>query len=151
MIGNRILAGVLGLLLAGPTMAQIYQWTDDDGQMHFGENPPANVDAQRVEGPAHPRPADGDDEDGAEAHPEAAEDTEEPVEQQEEPDAASDDDAEMDEMLAEACEDMRHNADVYGDESVRRVQDPDGEVSIITPEEREERLDEAETFLDEHC
>ena len=137
MILRTLLAMTLGLTLAAPAMADIYRWTDDDGQVHFGENPPPGVDAEQLDSPAAPAPSD------SEPAPEAGQtdDTEE---------AAAPDDA-PDPALAGMCDDVRQNAEVYADESVRRVQREDGEVEVLTPEEREQRLEEAEAFLDEHC
>ena len=145
MILRTLLAMTLGLTLAVPAMADIYRWTDDDGQIHFGENPPPGVDAEQVDSPAAPAPSD------REPAPEAGQtdDTEEAAAPDDEP-ARQDDDA-ADPALAGMCDDVRQNAEVYADESVRRVQREDGEVEVLTPEDREQRLEEAEAFLDEHC
>lgn len=145
---RTLLTMTLGLTLAAPVMADIYRWTDDDGQVHFGENPPMGVDAEPVESRSQPAPPE------SEQAPETGEtdDADEATAPDEADQAAQqeDDDA-VDPAMAEMCDDVRQNAEVYADESVRRVQREDGEVEVLTPEEREDRLQEAEAFLDEHC
>ncbi|MVW74874.1 DUF4124 domain-containing protein [Pseudomonas xionganensis] len=37
------------LLLPGVAMAEIYRWTDEQGRVHFGQRPAADVQAQQVE------------------------------------------------------------------------------------------------------
>jgi len=44
---------VLGLLLASPlAMAQVYKWTDANGQVHYGDQAPPN--ATQIKGPTPP-------------------------------------------------------------------------------------------------
>lgn len=142
---SRLIFTGLAMLLAATASASIYQWTDDDGQVHFGENPPADADAERLDGA--PRPASPPEEADSADEDDGTTAAEEPAP---EDDVAADDD-QPEGVLAEACEDARHNAEVYADESVRRVQTEDGDVQILEPEEREERLEEAQAFLEEHC
>jgi Domain of unknown function (DUF4124) len=53
------LVGVtFGLVISMPAAAgSVYKWTDDQGQVHFGDKPPAGVTATQEE----VRPATGDD------------------------------------------------------------------------------------------
>ncbi len=141
MILRTLLLTTLGLSLAAPALADIYRWTDDHGQVHFGQNPPHGVDAERVDGASQPPPPASDAEDEAEA------DDTETAEEEPADDGSGTDDAAMEEM----CDNARQNAEVYADESVRRIQEDGGETQVITPEEREERLEEAQEFLDEYC
>lgn len=55
---KKLLGITLGLFLNVPAAAGgVYQWVDDQGQMHFGDQPPAGVQAKQEE----VRPASGDD------------------------------------------------------------------------------------------
>lgn len=48
--------------MALPAMAQVYKWVDQDGRVHFGDNPPRGVKADAVPirpGPPSPAPASG--------------------------------------------------------------------------------------------
>ncbi|MFO7858018.1 MAG: DUF4124 domain-containing protein [Ectothiorhodospiraceae bacterium] len=153
MTALRTLVIGLGLALATTASAEIYRWTDDSGETHFGSNPPMDVDAERVEQRMDSRPAN-DDTDSSNSSASGDEDTAAADEQAEGDDAgASDEESDEDnnQELAEACDAAEQSRDVYSDESVRRVRTPDGEVERITPEEREERLEEATSFLDENC
>lgn len=141
---NKLLAGLLGAMLAVPAMAGIYKWQDADGQVHFGEHPPPGVDAERIDargmGPATPPEDEG-----------TTEADDQPDEQAGDPEAETVEDQDREEALAEACEDVRQNVEILSDESLRRIQENGGDAQILSPEEREERLAEAQAFLEEHC
>lgn len=149
MIAKTLFMVMLGLALAAPATADIYRWTDADGQVHFGENPPMDADAERVDS-ARPAPAPANTE-SADDEAETEADADAEAEAADSEQAAGNDEAADDPELAEMCDNVRQNAEVYADESVRRVRRDNGEVEILTPDEREQRLDEAETFLAEHC
>jgi|LNFM01.1.fsa_nt_gb hypothetical protein len=51
-----------GLLLAGQAMAETWRWRDAEGNVHFGDRPPADVQAERMQIKSTPSPADGDGE-----------------------------------------------------------------------------------------
>lgn len=40
------------IVLAAPAWADTYKWTDADGHVHYSDNPPQGVNAQRVDMPA---------------------------------------------------------------------------------------------------
>jgi len=42
------------ILLPGIAVAEVYQWVDEDGNVHFGDSPPDNADAQTVDLPPGP-------------------------------------------------------------------------------------------------
>lgn len=156
---RKLPALVLGVALATSAGAEIYRWTDDSGQVHYGGNPPANVDAEVVDNPARePAGESGNNGTRAEADEaeggsgdEGADDGTAEQDDDNSEQADSNADEEDNAQLAEACDTARQNAEVFGDESVRRVRTEDGEVERITPEQREQRLEEAQSFIDEHC
>lgn len=47
--GRRWIMMWLGLLLAQGAGAEIYRWIDGAGRIHFGDAPPAQADAARIE------------------------------------------------------------------------------------------------------
>ena len=48
------------LLLSPMVQAQVYKWTDTDGKIHYGNQPPANGQpAQTLDIPSQPTPASG--------------------------------------------------------------------------------------------
>lgn len=142
---NRLIFVSLAVLLATTASANIYQWTDDDGHVHFGEQPPVGVEAERLD--SAPGPASQPDEPKADDDSAASDDSEEPA-PEDDPAAG---DGQPEGVHADACEAARHNAEIYADESIRRVRTEDGDVQILEPEERDARLEEAQAFLREHC
>ncbi|MDN3519682.1 DUF4124 domain-containing protein [Aquisalimonas lutea] len=156
---RKLPALLLGVALATSAGAEIYRWTDDSGQVHYGGNPPANVDAEVVDNPARePAGQGGEDEPPAEtaeakdgSGDEAADGDASGQDGDSGEQAGSNAEGESNPQLAEACDTARQNAEVFGDESVRRVRTEDGEVERITPEQREQRLQEAQAFIEEHC
>jgi len=51
MIFNRTISGFILffiLVLSSVTSAQIYQWRDSNGQLHFGDKPPNQVNAEKI-------------------------------------------------------------------------------------------------------
>lgn len=52
------------MALAGAAAAGTWRWTDDQGNVHFSDNPPSGRDAERIELP-NPGAPGGDDRTGA--------------------------------------------------------------------------------------
>jgi hypothetical protein len=44
----KSVAAVLFLVWCGSVQADVYKWTDAQGEAHYGENPPASVAAEKV-------------------------------------------------------------------------------------------------------
>lgn len=51
---TRILLLVALLFVASLSAAQIFQWVDEDGQVHFSDQPPAGREAERLDPPSPP-------------------------------------------------------------------------------------------------
>ena len=72
-----IAAGMAALLAAAPAGAGVYRWVDDQGRTHYGDRPPAERGASRVEvrpntyqsRPIPKRPTDDQGQDEAAAGP----------------------------------------------------------------------------------
>ena len=45
----RILIAVLALAAAAPAAADVYKWIDQEGKVHYGDTPPPNSAARRVD------------------------------------------------------------------------------------------------------
>ena len=136
----------VAILVALPLIAHgsIYKWEDADGTTVYGENPPPEVDAVPVQGATGTPLGESDADDG-----EAASTGEEEAAPEDEHGGDADD-AQV-EVMAEQCDAARETVDVLSDPSVRRIREGDGETEVLTEERREERLDEAQEFLDEFC
>ncbi len=42
------LGPVLLLIVVTTAIAQVYRWVDEEGGIHFGDNPPEEVDAEKL-------------------------------------------------------------------------------------------------------
>lgn len=40
---------LLSLGLAVPALADVYRWTDEDGRVHYGDQPPPGIDGEQVD------------------------------------------------------------------------------------------------------
>lgn len=124
-------------LLAAPT---IYKWTDDDGVVHYSEDPPADADYQPVS-TSLPATSDRGSEDDSESdNGEAASETDQ-SETQEGPDP---------ELVAERCEQARSNLKLL-QENTRLMTNDRGSERRLTREERQERIENLQEFIDEWC
>ena len=128
-------------LFAAPT---IYKWTDDDGVVHYSEDPPADVDYQRVStsvpatSGSDDSDADSDSGDSGEGEPDA---------QADQPEAQQGPDPEV---VAERCEQARSNLQLL-QENTRLMTNDRGSERRLTREERQERIDNLQEFIDEWC
>ncbi|MDJ0740822.1 MAG: DUF4124 domain-containing protein [Gammaproteobacteria bacterium] len=55
------------LLVGGAAQADIYRWTDANGQVHYGSRPPADASAEAMDIPRRERPAAADSADDSAA------------------------------------------------------------------------------------
>lgn len=130
---RRAVAGLTLLLLASglsaPAGAEVYQWRDDTGRLHFGDRPPAAVDYQLFEpsGMIADNPALGSGDDDGEAL------------QQAENEAAT------------ACTEARETLERYrsADRLVETTED--GEERALSEPEREEIIAMQQGLVDRAC
>lgn len=143
---RRAWCATLVLLAVGTAgAAELYRWVDDQGVTHFGDRPPANVQAQPLETP--PPPPAGEVQDAQrrlEALRAAADERAQERARQEE--EAADRTAAADRMEQE-CAAAR--AELEGMESARRVLRPDG--SVLYGEDRLRLMDKLRRDIAEHC
>jgi len=125
-------AAALALLFAlAGAHAEVYKWTDDEGVTHYTAQPPPSEKAKVLD-PAVGSPDDSPDETNA----------------SEEQNAAADEDTQS---VASYCKKLREQIKTL--ESDRPVKIRTGEDSLkeLNDDEREQRLTEARTQLEEQC
>src|SRR5690625_3623102 len=115
-------------LFAAPT---IYEWIDDDGVVHYSEDPPADVDYQRVS-TSVPATSGSDDSD---TDPDSDED--EPDAQTDQPEAQEGPDPEV---VAERCEQARSHLTLL-QETTRLMTNDRGSARRLTRETRQQRIE----------
>lgn len=142
----RSLALLLLLTPALPAQAEVYQWTDSNGRLHFGDQPAQG--ARNVRPVAAPTPArtyPGSSPSPA-ADPAAAPDARERLERQQ---AAADADADA-AARARKCQALRRH--LQSIEGVRAFHEaPNGERHYLDDAERQAYVERVNRDLEAHC
>lgn len=144
----QFLSGCLALVLAMTVHADAYKWIDDDGEVIYSQNPPADKPYEKMETPPppsiNPKAAQREIELLIEQQ-EAAEQKREAQQQkrQQAQQAAA--------ILEENCRVAQYNLQQYQDNPGRRVMDPEGNVTRPTEEERQEKIDTLKQLVKQFC
>jgi len=138
---------IAALLLVVSTFAsaqQIYRWVDEKGTTHFGAQPPQGVEAQRISAKA-PNP-------GSVAAPAAnkARDVMD-ARQQEIELQVKNEVAEQEAERKMFCEQTRTNLAQLRNNPRLSYVDEEGKTHMLTDEERQQRLNDAEQMVKEFC
>ncbi len=125
-------------LSALPAAAGMYKWTDAQGTVHYSQFPPAGVKAQeiRVQAPppaAEPAPARADSAGPAKAPPRPPESPE------------------LARQRAENCKTARYNLVILQRNPHVRIKEADGGYRVLTPGERQRRIDDLQSQIDQFC
>jgi len=128
--------------------AEIYKWTDENGQVHYTQQPPADRPAEHIAPPPPPAIA-----------PEKAQQQLEELIESQEAEAAAEAERQQAQQEAQAaeqireenCQTARNNLQQYQDNPGRRVMNADGEVTRPTEEERQAKITEFQQQVDEFC
>lgn len=156
---------LLALLLASasaPLLAEsVYQWTDEDGVVHYSDvPPPSGVDAvvEGLEpipevGSVDPQPeAVGDEAADASAAMDAGEEALSPAEQQRRKREEQLAQRRLEQQQTEAmCAAMRQQLAVYEPNPRVLIETEDGEVERLDDDVRLEKVNEARSYLDRNC
>ena len=128
--------------------AEIYKWTDDNGQTHYSQTPPADGQAQKVDVPPPP-PIDAE---------QAQQQVDELIERQQEEDKArqeqeqqAQEEAAQQAAVEEKCRILRENLTLYQNNPGRRVVDAEGNVTRMVEEERQQKMQEFQEQIELYC
>lgn len=115
---------------------KVYKWTDAKGQTHYSQHPPFNTDTEVMKPQTgHSDPVNYDAQFSSKHKPE------EKVESK--PISLPKD--------KERCELARKNADTLKTYAHIRIKGDDGEYRFLTPDEQQQKLDEANKAVEESC
>jgi hypothetical protein len=146
-----VICGLLGsamLLAAVGVSAATYRWKDDDGQIIYSQHPPADGRPSSVIG-APPPPADAEHEKARlEALRQNQADNREDRELSRE---ASQEASASKAAMTKNCEIGRKNLQTLQTQSIRRIRLADGTIKRLTPEERQDLIDEAKRKIKDNC
>jgi hypothetical protein len=136
-------------LLITPASAEIYKWTDANGEVQYSQIPPPNgIKSEEIQ--SAPPPTD---------NPDTTSDT-----LQEQVDAMNEDIAEQEieekkDALAKQIDDAYESNCTTATNNLAKLQEggrkryltPDGKVTRLTEEQRQQRINEAKNQIDEFC
>ncbi|MTI64104.1 MAG: DUF4124 domain-containing protein [Methylophaga sp.] len=136
------------LLLSFSVHAQIYKWVDENGQTHYSQQPPESGQAEMIDVPPPP-PINPD---------EARDEVQELIEQQQaaeqaelEAEQQARQAAEQEAVREENCRIARENLRSYQNNPGRRIMDQEGNVTRLTEEDRQQKIQEFQEQVDLYC
>ncbi|MGB1091139.1 MAG: DUF4124 domain-containing protein [Oceanobacter sp.] len=138
------------LLLLGisvSSLAQVYRWVDEQGQVHFGSQPPeqqlnsAENYRLRVPSSAQSAPAAAEAKDGTEGQMSASP----------EQVTAETKNKVSAEKAAEYCQQARQNKKILSSNSSRRFQQADGSFRPLTDDERSQTIKKTDDVIQQYC
>jgi hypothetical protein len=129
---------LLGMLCNPALAAKVYTWTDTQGVTHYGEHPPKDVTAKIINartGHSEPVPVETPATEEAQAQTQSADQV--PTNQpRKDP---------------ERCDIARKNLETLKGNARIRMPDGDGNMRLLSPEERDGKLAEMEKAIEESC
>ena len=144
---------LLCFLLAFTTAAQsgegkIYKWTDDNGEVHYTQQPPQGRESVTVRRP--PPPPGNPDAEREELQQEV-----ETMDEQQQEQAERVKDAEQWSRIQQArrknCETARRNLAELNQGGIKRYRLPNGDVVRLDEQERQKRIAETNKQIEENC
>lgn len=138
----------VSMLLSVDAYADIYKWVDKDGQMHYAETPPADQQAQKIVTPPPP-PIDPNQAQQPIDDLIMQQKADEQEQQQQQRDQAQT--AEIEAQRKKNCEISRHNLQQYQDNPGRRMMDAQGNVTQLTEEMRQKKIEEMQQQIQQYC
>ena len=124
-----LLVSLIVIPFTGLSAGQIYKWTDSDGNVHFGETPPPEQQANEVRLPNYTAPSQPEQETG-----------------DKESDEPSD---KLAEHFKKNCEVAKENLDIY--RGGRRYLGSDGSLQEIDEETQAQKIKEMEEAVKKYC
>lgn len=147
MRAGTLLAMTLILAAAGANAA-MYKWTDQNGNVQYGQFPPTGVEAERISASGTTRKVEPQD---SKSPQQRLEELEEQKKQEGEQEAETAATQQLAAQRRNNCELARKNLAVLQEEGHHRVRLPDGTVTYLTDEQRQQRVDQANQQIKDNC
>lgn len=139
---------LLGLALLAPghlPASDVYKWLDDEGAVHYGAQPPLGAKTTRMKVSSGLGAGSAQDAQTSEG----GEDADSPP--GEEP-TGKDKQAAVDpETAASACADAKRNLDILETHGRIRERDGDGNITVLTDAQKEDRINQAKALIEAYC
>lgn len=135
-----IVAG-LGLFLSTTLQAATYKWTDEKGDVHYSQRPPPGKQYEKIKIDKPPRPS------GTTPAPSYSSPSSSSGDAGSK--AVEDEVAKNEEFRKKNCEAAKKNLKVY--QVYSRVKGEDGKIRVVSPKEREEKIQASKDAIREFC
>ncbi|SCZ62920.1 DUF4124 domain-containing protein [Thiohalomonas denitrificans] len=138
----RTLIATICLVLAAPAVAKMYKWTDNEGNIHYSQIPPEGREAREIAAPPKVRPQQAEEPaQDKTAQPEGEESAKEP-------ELTPEQQAEREQLYRRNCDAAQKNLKLF--QNARRIME-NGELVIITEEDRAKRLESTREQIEKYC
>ena len=141
------------IALALPASAEIYRWTDDTGETHFGSNPPAGVEARPVS-TTHTNTIENSsrqgDKDNGEANEEQSAQAQTNGQAEGDGGQSPEEQKKREEIRQQNCEAARQALKTLEQNARVQVME-EGERRYLSPEEKAAERERYEKIRDENC
>ena len=133
---------------AANSYADVYKWLDDDGQVHYSQQPPPGQQAEMIKAPPPPAidPAKAQQEIDTLIEQQKAEE-----QTQQDQNKKSAQEQERENQLEKNCQAAKQNLQAYQDNPGRRLMDDKGNVTRPTEEDRQQKIRESQQKVKEFC
>lgn len=148
LVQIALLVGLVFMAATNASAAKVYKWVDDEGNVHYGSNPPEDSNYKTLK-TYKQKPSTSPANDEATPKGDDTSATQKPA-----PGNApemADRRKEIREEMKTRCETARHNLDVM--ETFRNItmEDPNGERRKIGQDEKEEKIKQAKEDIKRYC
>ena len=145
-----LLALVLSLSFTGASLAELYKWVDEEGNVHYGDCPPADCKAEQIE--TAPGPSEEEIKQSRERsewliQKQKQREDERKIEREIKRKKA----AKRKTELKRKCKVFRGRLFLLKQPGVLTIADGEGNVMRPTDKERERMISEIETFIQKNC
>lgn len=137
-LSAKLILSIACILVSSQASAiaeKVYKWTDEKGQTHYSQHPPFNTQTEVLKTQTgHSDPVDY----------KATSETKDKVEAKAESNTAPPKDKER-------CENARQNIEALKTHARIRIKGDNGEYRYLTPDEHQQKVDEANKAMKESC
>lgn len=136
-------------LLMTPASAEIYKWTDASGEIQYSQTPPPNgIKSDKIQGSKDPMVGSDSSPDSLQEQVDAMD---EDIAEQEIEEKKQDLQKQIDDAYERNCITSTNNLEKLQQGGSKRYLTPDGKVTHLTDEQRQQRINEAKDQMDEFC
>jgi hypothetical protein len=136
-------------LLITPASAEIYKWTDASGETQYSQMPPpSGIKSEEIQGSTPPAESTDSSPDSLQKQVDASN---EDIAEQEIEEKKQDLQKQINDAYERNCTTSTNNLDKLQQGGSKRYLTPDGKVTHLTEEQRQQRINEAKDQIDEFC